>query len=84
VIKAHSSLPDRSTMDTKTAPMKHNKSHEASLTPPFWCVVRRLPNAQNSVIARFDVRTAAEAHLQFLAKKSPDTTYNVVFDFGLR
>jgi hypothetical protein len=52
--------------------------------PPFWCVVRRCSNAQNTVIAQFSSRTEAEAHLQFLARMSPDATYNVVFDFGLR
>lgn len=71
-------------MHTDTARIKHNESDHAPLSPPFWCVVRRRSNAQNAVIAQFSSRTEAEAHLQFLAKMSPASTYDVVFDFGLR
>jgi hypothetical protein len=52
-------------------------------SPPFWCVVRHFPNLQTAVIAQFDSRNAAEDHLQFLIKMSPNAIYDVVFDFSL-
>lgn len=81
---AHSVFFIRSKMHTDTDRIQHNESDHAPLSPPFWCVVRHHSNAQNTVIAQFSSRTEAESHLQFLAKMSPDTTYDVVFDFGLR
>lgn len=81
---AHSSFATGLKMYTETPRIEHNEPDDAPLSPPFWCVVRRHSNAQNTVIAQFSSRTVAEEHLQFLAKMSPDTTYDVVFDFGLR
>lgn len=70
-------------MHTEMTHAESNRVDDALLTPPSWCVVRRLPNSQYSMIAQFDSRTAAEEHLQFLTKMAPDITYDVVFDFGV-
>jgi len=83
MVNAYTFLNARLTMHTETARIEHNDSADVTLSYPFWCIVRCLPNSQTSTIAQFDSRTAAENHVQFLAKMSPDTTYNVVFEFGL-
>ncbi|MBW4622346.1 MAG: hypothetical protein KME17_23700 [Cyanosarcina radialis HA8281-LM2] len=60
-----------------------NSSNAPLPSLPFWCIVRRLPNSQNIAIGVFSSRAAAEEQMHFLAKMSPNTTYDVVFDFGL-
>jgi len=70
-------------MYTETVRIGRNETDDAALSSVFWCVVRYLPNSQNSLIAQFGSRTAAQECLQFLVKMSPGNTYDVVFDFGL-
>lgn len=40
-----------------------------------WCIIRRLPNMQRTIIARFRKRNEAEAH-----RLNPDADYAIVFD----
>ena len=45
-----------------------------------WCIIRHLPNMQNSVVARFRRRNDAEAHLQVLRRLIPSVTFTIIFD----
>jgi hypothetical protein len=45
-----------------------------------WCIVRLLPEARSTVVARFRHRTEAEAHLKLLNQLTPSATYQVFFE----
>ncbi|MCY7285486.1 MAG: hypothetical protein LH679_19045 [Cyanobacteria bacterium CAN_BIN43] len=45
-----------------------------------WCIVRLLPEARSTVVARFRDRTDAEAHLKLLNQLTPAATYQVFFE----
>jgi len=45
-----------------------------------WCIVRLLPEARSTVVARFCDRTNAEAHLKLLNQLTPSATYQVFFE----
>lgn len=42
-----------------------------------WCIVRLLPGARSTVVARFCDRPEAEAHLKLLNQLTPSATYQV-------
>jgi hypothetical protein len=45
-----------------------------------WCIVRLLPEARSTVVARFRHRIDAEAHLKLLNQLTPSATYRVLFE----
>jgi hypothetical protein len=45
-----------------------------------WCIVRLLPEARSTVVARFRHRVDAEAHLKLLNQLTPAATYRVLFE----
>jgi hypothetical protein len=45
-----------------------------------WCIVRLLPEARSTVVARFYDRVDAEAHLKLLNQLTPSATYQVFFE----
>jgi hypothetical protein len=45
-----------------------------------WCIVRLLPEARSTVVARFRDRTDAETHLKLLNQLTPSATYRVLFE----
>lgn len=45
-----------------------------------WCIVRLLPEARSTVVARFRDRIDAEAHLKLLNQLTPAATYQVFFE----
>ncbi len=45
-----------------------------------WCIVRLLPEARSTVVARFRDRVDAEAHLKLLNQLTPSATYQVCFE----
>jgi len=45
-----------------------------------WCIVRLLPEARSTVVARFRDRIEAEAHLKLLNQLTPAATYQVFFE----
>jgi hypothetical protein len=45
-----------------------------------WCIVRLLPEARSTVVARFRHRVDAEAHLKLLNQLTPSATYRVLFE----
>lgn len=45
-----------------------------------WCIIRLLPEARSTVVARFRDRTDAEAHLKLLNQLTPAATYQVFFE----
>lgn len=45
-----------------------------------WCIVRLLPEARSTVVARFRHRVDAEAHLNLLNQLTPSATYQVFFE----
>jgi hypothetical protein len=45
-----------------------------------WCIVRLLPEARSTVVARFRDRVDAEAHLKLLNQLTPSATYRVLFE----
>ncbi|MDY6940260.1 MAG: hypothetical protein SWY16_21715 [Cyanobacteriota bacterium] len=45
-----------------------------------WCIVRSLPNARYSIVARFRRRNDAAAHRQALERLLPNLTYQIVYD----
>jgi hypothetical protein len=48
-----------------------------------WCIVKLLPNLQNSTVARCRRRNDAEEHIKVLRRLMPDSTFTIVFDPGL-
>lgn len=45
-----------------------------------WCILRRLPNAQHLIVARFRRRNDAIAHLQVLKQLVKNASFEIVFD----
>ena len=45
-----------------------------------WCIIRLLPEARSTVVARFHDRLDAEAHLKLLNQLMPSATYQVFFE----
>lgn len=45
-----------------------------------WCIIRLLPEARSTVVARFGDRLEAEAHLKLLNQLMPLATYQVFFE----
>ena len=56
-------------------------TYRQRITP--WIVVRLLPNMQRTVTGRFQRRSDAEGHLQFLQRYIPDGEFRVIFDCPL-
>jgi hypothetical protein len=45
-----------------------------------WCIVQRLANMQNRMVARFRRRNDADDHLRILRQLAPSTQHILVFD----
>jgi hypothetical protein len=45
-----------------------------------WCIIRPLPNMQQTIVARFRRRCDAEAHLRILRQLIPSDPYTIMFD----
>jgi hypothetical protein len=45
-----------------------------------WCIIRPLPNMQQTIVARFRRRSDAEAHLKILRLLLPTAPQTIIFD----
>ena len=50
--------------------------------PKLWCIIRKLPNLQRSVVNRFQRRHHAEGYLEILRRYFPIHTHEIIFDPG--
>ena len=48
-----------------------------------WCIVKLLPNLQNSTVARCRRRNDAEEHMKVLRRLMPDLSFTIIFDPGV-
>lgn len=59
----------------------HSTDYRDRLSP--WCIVRLLPNAKPTIVARFRQRNSAEDCLNVLRRLMPKARFEIVFDPNL-